>query len=819
MTDAYMKWAATQGEYGMESAPEPVDPDNIEKVYKVRAIDVFGLIPCAPWTPKLAIATRVLEKFRVARLRCPQLSVQSWMKTLADLHGLDFKPYTAQQFTVCFDVYLEILQNVDAHVKKALGRDAADYRLKNNCPACTYKLEGEAKLIFEMLVTSDGNSSLKRVLRKEQGVFDENGVPQRGGTERVDPRTAEVGGDYFLSREKVDQWSKEKVDQWSKERSADPEEDSECQERWKNMSEEITARMWGIFDETGMFLSLCRHGFVLLVADMVKSGELAKCGLAISNALMDAFGADLGSGYDIGCGFDTTIKNSPLGPKAKDLNFKMLVGAFHGHAHHRMCQLRYLATYVLGLGVEDLEGCERFFSKSNALSRSVRYASVFHRKQTIATYLAHTDNFETYPNLSKFLMNNYKQALEILDTEKALKFAMEAAGINGREDFIERLEQEKAYLKGLSKEPEAETQQMEYYQRLVNLSARRETFDIVFAEGSKENGTVKRHARENFDKAMTAVQEIERGLEVQTWWTPGSKEWQDAALLAASRRYRLSVNWLETLVVRSLFELTKMNMSQTGYKLRKHIAKALQVRSKTIRRALTRYNAAAAALTPRRHSLTWAEVIDYAFLSDFDILRDPDGNAALRPWADPAARHLMDCFFKIERAREEITRLNIEIRRLVTYIRDEKEVLLKKESEVSLTDPHLAFFIGKYRLQRGRFDETHMKRLCTMVKKLGSRFTGTLVPGVRREEEVEEEEGAMDVDGDNSVAAAEVEAAAVAAEIERGRAEEAQFLDGMDEWEDVEDDDEGEIAEGEGLAEMTERVLTVATDELNGERG
>ncbi|KAJ6552453.1 hypothetical protein DFH09DRAFT_1248675 [Mycena vulgaris] len=671
-----------------------------------------GLILCAPWTPKLAIATRVLEMFRVARLRCPQLSVQSWMKTLADLHGLDFKPYTAQQFTVCFDVYLEILQNVDARVKKALGRDTADYRLKNNCPACTYKLEGEAKLIFEMLVTSDGNDSLKHVLRKEQGMFDENG--------------------------------------------------------------EITARMWGIFDETGIFLSLCCHGFVLLIADMVKSGELAKYGLAISNVLMDTFGADLGSGYDIGCGFDTTIKNSPLGPKAKDLNFKML--------------LRYLATYVHGLGVEDLEGCEHFFSKSNALSRSVRYASVFRRKQTIATYLAHTDNFETYPNLSKFLVNNYKQALEILDTEEALKFAMEAAGINGRKDFIERLGQEKAYLKGLSKEPEAETQQMDYYQRLVNLSAQRETFDILFAEGSKENGTVKRHARENFDKAMTAVQEIEQRLEVQTRWTPGSKEWQDAALLAASRHYRLSVNWLETLVVRRLFQLTKMNMSQTGYKLRKHIAKALQV---------------------RHHSLTWAEMIEYAFLSDFDILRDPDGNAARRPWADPAAHHLMDCFFKIERARKEITRLNIEIRRLVTYIRDEKEVLLKKESEVNLTDPHLAFFIGKYRLQRGRFDETHIKRLCTMVKKLG----------VRREEEVEEEEGAMDVDGDNSVAAAEVEAAAVAAEIERGRAEEAQFLDGVDEWEDLEDDDEGEIAEGEDLAEMTERVLTVATDELNAERG
>jgi hypothetical protein len=40
------------------------------------------------------------------------------------------------------------------------------------------------------------------------------------------------------------------------------------------MAEELTARMWGIFDETGIFLALCRHGFVLVILDMVQSGEL-----------------------------------------------------------------------------------------------------------------------------------------------------------------------------------------------------------------------------------------------------------------------------------------------------------------------------------------------------------------------------------------------------------------------------------------------------------------------------------------------------------------------------------------------------------------
>jgi hypothetical protein len=59
-----------------------------------------------------------------------------------------------------------------------------------------------------------------------------------------------------------------------------------------------------------------------------------------------------------------------------------------------------LATYVKGLGLEDLEGCERAFSKSNALAPSIRYASIFHRMQAIATYFDHNDTFEVYQNLS-----------------------------------------------------------------------------------------------------------------------------------------------------------------------------------------------------------------------------------------------------------------------------------------------------------------------------------------------------------------------------------------------------------------------------------
>ncbi|KAK7022491.1 hypothetical protein R3P38DRAFT_2532722 [Favolaschia claudopus] len=739
MTDAYIKWGAAQTQLGAEGMP----PMPIEPGAKIHTVEVMDLLSTSL---PLYLSHTLLIMF---------LGSYSTKFTLTS----------------------------DDRVERILGRDSEYWRLKNCCPACTYKLEGEMKLIFEMLVTMDGNDSLKRVLTREKG------GKEKGRSERPDPRAAEGGGNYYITREKVDKWAKEVLAKLVKKpRKAKEDADSECQERWKNMSEDLTAKMWGVFDETGIFLALCRHGFVLLVADMVRSGELAKYGLAVTNALMEAFGEDLGIGYDIGCGFRITISQSPLGEKAKKLNLKTLVGAFHGHAHNRLCQLKNLATYVPGMGLEDLEGCERFFSKSNALARSVRYASVFHRRQAISTYLAHTDTFETYAHLSTFLVNNYKQALQIIDLEASLKFAMAQAGVTGYEEFEERLKQEEAYLRGLIKEPEEETDTMEYYRRLVNQDEKWQHYKEVHSKTSTAKARVKRHAKENWQKAMAMVQDMEQKMGIEDRWFWMDEEYKKAAELVVTRTYRLAVNRLEELVVRRLFELAKMNMSGTGYKLRKHIAKALQTRSKTIRAALARYNEAALALTPPRRRLEWEEVIEFGFLSYFDILRDVQGNAAIRPWATPAARQLMDTYFKIKRAREEIDRLNVEIRRLVTYIRDEKEFLVKKEEEVKKTDPDLAFFVRQYRMRRGRFDELHMAKLQELKKELRGRFTGTLEPGVRRKEEVQVREGEMEVDSE----------------------EEEDEEEMPSEWET---DDEDEEREEEHIAQVMERVMVFATDD------
>jgi hypothetical protein len=240
------------------------------------AIIRHGLIPCAPYSPTAAITISALEFYRIIHLRCPHISIQAFVKTICDLHCSPFKPYLSRQFSISFDLYLSIRRYVDEMVQRTLKRDTPDWRLRHVCPPCTYILEDEPKLQFNMLYTVDGNDSLKRIIRRETtGITDSSTttVPILGNSsESADTRRA--GNGLYLTNEQVDQWSTEMLIAISPTYVEDDTDQNPCAERWRNMRTELTAKMWGIFEETGLFLALCRHGFVLLLADMIRSGEL-----------------------------------------------------------------------------------------------------------------------------------------------------------------------------------------------------------------------------------------------------------------------------------------------------------------------------------------------------------------------------------------------------------------------------------------------------------------------------------------------------------------------------------------------------------------
>ncbi|KIK32492.1 hypothetical protein CY34DRAFT_19014 [Suillus luteus UH-Slu-Lm8-n1] len=513
-----------------------------------------------------------------------------------------------------------------------------------------------------MLYAMDGNDSLKRVLR--QSLADDNtlGISPELPTGQIHT------SDRYLSRTFIDQFTRDLPP------ATGDEQITYVKAVGKNMDNVKTKRAWGIYDETGVFVAVCHHGFCLLVADMVQSEELAKYPLAVVARLLDVFGDGLGGGYDIGCQFKVTLDNSSLGPLVRSLHHTCLVGAFHGHAHRRLCQLYSLTTYIKGLGIEDLETCKRTFSKSNSLASSLRYASIFHRQQAIDSYFEHNDDFEVYANLSNFLHNNYKQALDIL--------------ANGNV----------AYLKGLTQEPKEETLQMEYWQRLVNLKASSIALNVATAMFSTDSHhDITSYDTHDYERNLKLVQVLECKLEVITRWVPEDAEWQKARSLVTNRKYQRALDRLEGLVVACIFELTKMNRAGTGYRLRKHIAKALQTHSLAIRSALNTYNTVATAMSPPQQTLKWEEVVDYAFLSDFDLLCNTREDVSQTPWATPGARSTMDLYFKMCRAREEISHLNIEIHRLVTCIQDEDNYLRTCEDQLKFTSPALAHQLAIHR--------------------------------------------------------------------------------------------------------------------------
>ncbi|KAF8222408.1 hypothetical protein L208DRAFT_1048587, partial [Tricholoma matsutake] len=168
--------------------------------------------------------------------------------------------------------------------------------------------------------------------------------------------------------------------------------------------------------------------------------------------------------------------------------------------------------------------------------------------------------------------------------------------------------------------------------------------------------------------------------------------------MVRKRHYQQCLDELEGLIVSRMFELTKMNMSQT----------ALWVCSQAICRALDQYNAAASTLSPPCPNLSWNDVVKYTFLADFDLLCDLHQDVRDRPWSQPTFCVMIDHSFKLERAHEEILCLNVEISHVITYIRDKDLFLQSKEAELRVHSPGLVHQVQKHRLEKGHSNKQHM---------------------------------------------------------------------------------------------------------------
>ena len=176
-----------------------------------------------------------------------------------------------------------------------------------------------------------------------------------------------------------------------------------------------------------------------------------------------------------------------------------------------------------------------------------------------------------------------------------------------------------------------------------------------------------------------------------------------------------------------------------GYKLRQQISKGLQRRSETIRKAIARYNVQAAALNPLRPPISWKDITQYTFLGEFDLLRHTRDDVQERIWAKLAVCGATAKFFKLCRAKEEVTRLNVEIRRLRTAIHDEEREVLQTIANLRDSEPLLACELERLHRPRAAVNAIHIHRLHQIEKQhglAGQRGIGTHLQVFHSDEDV-----------------------------------------------------------------------------------
>ncbi|KAF7369452.1 hypothetical protein MVEN_00274600 [Mycena venus] len=333
-----------------------------------------------------------------------------------------------------------------------------------------------------------------------------------------------------------------------------------CVERWKAAGPEARKEMFALFVVLGIFLTVCRHGHVVVMCDMIRSGELMKYPLAMVKRLLDEYGADIGLGYDIMCAFFKTLLRSSLGARVTAMRMQGVVPAFHGHAHNRACQIGWHPLYVDGVGLEDFEECERTFAKLNHLASTTRLATPFHRQQQIDEHFKF-HNEDKHAMSGNFIYQNYRQALEKIVINSGQLALLESSLGTTTADYKAYRAAEVQYFQDLRNEPDDVQQTVDYIEKLQK---------HVEAFAASE-------------QAKTEFQRLDFNIINNGYM--GQKialEYKDGFVVATQRKYRTALAEVERLVVQRLFELTKLGMSGLAYNMRDKISKALKTRSEAI---------------------------------------------------------------------------------------------------------------------------------------------------------------------------------------------------------------------------------------------
>lgn len=165
-----------------------------------------------------------------------------------------------------------------------------------------------------------------------------------------------------------------------------------------------------------------------------------------------------------------------------------------------------------------------------------------------------------------------------------------------------------------------------------------------------------------------------------------------------------------------------------------------------MRNALEKYNKLAVKQNPLRPVLQYSEVLSYATLGDFNLLKHSRHVILAKPWSNIMHHQMAVKYFKLLSAHEEIGRLNIEVRWLQAWVDVKTKEIEQVAEEVEAQDPLLSAELWALTCCQRHINIQHQLRLQHIYNIDG--YSGVW-PVVGQEGEDEDE--AKELEGDEAV--------------------------------------------------------------------
>lgn len=119
--------------------------------------------------------------------------------------------------------------------------------------------------------------------------------------------------------------------------------------------------------------------------------------------------------YDIACQYFVHLHDRIGTHLLNDLKVDRAIGLFHVHAHQESCFFRYATSFIPGAGIVSGEILESLWSSLNAISPTVRTATLAHREEVLDDH-ASDSNHKNMLGIYKYLCQRYMEASDTVAT-------------------------------------------------------------------------------------------------------------------------------------------------------------------------------------------------------------------------------------------------------------------------------------------------------------------------------------------------------------------------------------------------------------------